>query len=369
MKIALFLHDLRAGGAERVSVNLANAIVQLGHDVDLVLVNRLGCKAFFDELEASIRVLELPQSRTLTSAVGFRSYMMRERPNLVISALTHINVCALIGRHLSRYRPKITIVEHGQFSRERAKSMPVSVRMAYWMAPWLYPLANRIATVSKGAREDLARSTGIDPQLISVLHNPVVNESLTEASLVPIDHPWFEADEPPVILAVGALRSEKNFPLLIRAFNALRQHREARLVIIGDGPEMSKLIDCARSCRYAADIALLGFDANPYKYMRRAALLALSSDHEALPSVLIEAMACGTPVVATNCPTGPSEILLDGKLGALSATGDPIALADALERSLSAPPPSDLLIRRAACFLAKHAASNYLRFEGAVGSG
>lgn len=366
MKIALFLHDLRAGGAERVSVNLANAIRQQGHDVDLVLVNRLGCKAFFDELEASIRVLELPQSRTLTSAIGFRSYMMCERPDLVISALTHINVSALIGRQLSGYRPKITIVEHGQFSRERAKSMPVSVRMAYRLAPWLYPLANVIAAVSEGARQDLAHSVGIDPERISVLYNPVVSENLTEASLVPIDHPWFEKDEPPVILAVGALRAEKNFPLLIHAFNILRQRRRARLVIIGDGPEMPRLMNCAKSCPYAADIALLGFDANPFKYMRRAALLALSSDHEALPSVLIEAMACGTPVAATDCPTGPSEILLDGKLGALSVTGDPTALVHALEKSLDAPTSSDLLKKRAASFSAKHAASSYLAFEGAT---
>ena len=119
---------------------------------------------------------------------------------------------------------------------------------------------------------------------------------------------------------------------------------------------------CAESCRYAADIALLGFEANPFKYMRRAALLALSSDHEALPSVLIEAMACGTPVVATDCPTGPSEILLGGKLGALSKTRDPIGLAHALQKSLDAPTSSDLLRQRAAAFSAEHAASNYLAF-------
>ena len=219
MKIAMFLHDLRAGGAERVSVNLANAIRRQGYDVDLVLINRLGCQAFFDELKSSIRVLELPQSRTLTSAIGFRSYIMNERPDLVISALTHINISALIARQMSRYRPPITIVEHGQFSRECAKPMPASVRTAYRLAPWLYPLASVIAAVSEGARQDLARSVGMAPERISVLHNPVVTENLMEASLAPIDHPWFEEGEPPVILAVGALRSEKNFPLLIAAFD------------------------------------------------------------------------------------------------------------------------------------------------------
>lgn len=356
----MFLHDLRAGGAERVSVNLANAIRQLGHDVDLVLINRLGCQAFFDDLDPSIRILALPQSRTITSAIGFRTYIMRVRPDLVISALTHTNVSALIAYWLSKHRPKITVVEHGQFSRERAKTMPLSVRTAYRLVPWLYPLANVIAAVSEGAKQDLARCASIAPERISVLHNPIVTESLKEASLAPVDHPWFEESEPPVILAVGALRSEKNFPLLIKAFDMLRLRRRARLVILGDGPEMPKLLNCVEACRGAADIALLGFEANPYKYMRRSALLALSSDHEALPSVLIEAMACGTPIVATDCPTGPADILMDGELGTLSAIGDAPALARALEQSLDAPTSSERLKERAAAFSAEHAARRYL---------
>lgn len=363
MKIAMFLHDLRVGGAERVSVNLANAIRQKGHNVDLVLINRLGCGAFFDELESSIRILELPQSRTLMSAIGFRKYLIEERPDLVISALTHINVSTLIACQMSSYRPPITIVEHGQFSRERERPMSLSVRTAYRLAPWLYPLANVIAAVSEGARQDLARSIGIAPERISVLHNPVVTENLLEASRMPIDHPWFEDGESPVILAVGALRPEKNFPLLITAFDIVRRRRQARLVIVGDGPEMSTVRKCAESSQYTADIALLGFEANPFRYMRHAALLALCSDHEALPSVLIEAMACGTPVVATDCPTGPSEILLGGALGALSKMRDPIGLADALEKSLDAPISGDLLRKRASSFSAEHAASGYLSLE------
>lgn len=366
MKIALFLHDLRAGGAERASVRLANAISREGHDVDLVLINRVGCEAFFIELDDSVRIVELPQTRTLTSIIGFRSYIADQVPDLVVSALTHINVCALIGWCLSANRPRITVVEHGQFSRERAKPMSVFVRIAYSLAPWLYPLANVVAAVSEGARDDLVRSTGLDPKHVSVLYNPVVSENLKEASLTPIDHPWFEENECPVILAVGALRSEKNFPLLIRAFNVLRESRKARLVIIGNGPEMAKIETCAYSSRYSADIALLGFDANPYKYMRRAAVLALSSDHEALPTVLIEAMACGTPVASTDCPTGPSEILLNGKLGELSDPGDPRELACALERALSSPPPRDLLKKRAAFFSADQAVRNYLAPEGAA---
>lgn len=360
MKVAMFLHDLRAGGAERVSVNLANAIQQQGHDVDLVLINRLGCSAFFDELEPSIRVLELPQSRALTSVIGFRTYLMDERPDLVISALTHINVSALIACMMSSYRPRITVVEHGQFSKERAKPMSAALRAAYRLAPWLYPLANVIAAVSEGAKRDLASSVGMAPERISVLYNPVVTSNLVKASHVAIDHPWFEDGEPPVIMAVGVLRPEKNFPLLMRAFDILRQRRRARLVIIGDGPEKPALMKLAEAHRYAADIALLGFEANPFKYMRRAALLALCSDHEALPSVLIEAMACGTPVVATDCPTGPSEILEGGALGALPRTRDPIGFADALEVSLDSPISSDLLRKRAACFSAENTARRYL---------
>lgn len=365
MKIAMFLHDLRAGGAERVSVNLANAIRQKGHQVDLVMVNRHGCREFFEQLDQSIFLHELPQKRTLTSAIGFRSYMMHERPDQVISALTHINISALIARSISCHKPRITIVEHGQFSRERAKPMSAAVRWAYRAAPWLYPMANFIATVSEGARRDLAESLRMDAEQIAVLHNPVVTETLREASFDAIDHPWFDEGQPPVILAVGALRSEKNFPLLIKAFDLLRGRRKVRLVILGDGPEAPTILKRAACSRYAQDISLLGFNANPFKYMRRAALLALSSDHEALPTVLIEAMACGTPVVATDCPTGPSEILLDGRLGSLVKTGDPHGFAGAIETTLDRPVSADHLTKRAADFSSEQAAERYLTLVGA----
>jgi len=356
----MFLHDLRAGGAERVSVNLANAIRRKGHDVDLVLVNHEGCRAFFDQLDPSICILTLPQSRTLTSAFGFRSYIEEMLPDLVISALTHINVSALTARLFCRHRPRVTIVEHGQFSREREKPMPASVRWAYRAAPWLYPSADVIATVSEGAKRDLSCSIHVAHERIAVLHNPVVTDGLIKASFDSVDHPWFKPGEPPVILAVGALRTEKNFPLLIEAFEIVRRRREMRLVIFGEGSEESRISECVLSSEYATDIVLLGFEANPFKYMRRAAMLALSSDHEALPTVLIEAMACGTPVAATNCPTGPSEILLGGELGALADVGDPVALAKALESTLDKPVAADLLMKRAAHFSAEHAAERYL---------
>lgn len=356
----MFLHDLRAGGAERVSVNLANAIRHKGHLVDLVLVNRQGRAAFFDDLDKSVRIFELPQSRTLASPLGFWSYIRLEKPDLVISALTHINISSLIACRLSGYRPRLTIVEHGQFSRERSKPMAASVRCAFRLAPWLYPTADMIAAVSEGAKKDLAESTGIDSERISVLHNPVVIEGSVERSLEPVDHPWFGDNEPPVVLAVGAMRAEKNFPLLVRAFDEMRLQRMARLIVIGDGPEKSVIEKCVALSRHAEDIALIGFQSNPLKYMRRAALLALSSDHEALPTVLIEAMSCGTPVVSTDCPYGPSEILSGGRFGMLVKLGDARALAVAMAQTLESSVSKDLLIKRANDFSSDIAADRYL---------
>jgi glycosyltransferase involved in cell wall biosynthesis len=360
LHVALFLHDLRPGGAERVSVNLANAIRRKGHLVDLVLVNREGCAAFFEDLDMSIRIFELPQSRTLASPIGFWSYIRRERPNLVISALTHINISSLIACRLSGQRPRLIVVEHGQFSREKAKPMAASVRCAYRLAPWLYPAADVIAAVSEGAKKDLAESTGISSERISVLHNPVVNDGSLEKSLEPVDHPWFGESEPPVVLAVGAMREEKNFPLLVRAFDQMRRQRKARLVIIGDGPEKPSIERCVASSHYAEDIALIGFQSNPLKFMRRAALLALSSDHEALPTVLIEAMSCGTPVVSTDCPCGPSEVLSGGKFGMLVNPGDASALAEAMAQALKHPVSKDLLIKRAGHFSSEVVTDRYL---------
>lgn len=358
-KIAFLIHDLRDGGAERITVSLANGMAAYGFEVDLVLVNKKGKPSYFESIDTAVNVMSLKQDRTLTSAFGFRDYFNAARPDVVISALTHINVAAIVGRIIAGHKPRLIVVEHNQMSKNIGRKRGF-VRLAYAVVPRIYRLADLIGVVSEGVKADFVTLTKIPKEKVEVLYNPVVTPKLLEQSLKEPDHPWLKKGEPPVILGIGRLAEQKNFPMLIRAFAALRQNREARLMILGQGPERQKLEALAKATGYGGDIALPGFVDNPFAYMGAAAIVALSSNWEGLPTVLIEAMACGTPVVATDCPSGPAEILEAGRLAPLIPPGATEAFAKALADTLDQPPPVDRLIARADAFSLDAAVTRYL---------
>lgn len=364
LKIAFFLHDLRGGGVERVSIHLANQMQKMGHSVDIVLVNRAGNPAYFDSIESEVRVLELRQSRTLTSAIGFRSYIKRNKPNMVISALTHINVSTLLATMLLRARPHVVVVEHnqqiGRLSRGEMKGLNHAVRIAFKLVPLLYKRADTIGSVSEGVKKTLAQVANIPASRITVLNNPVVVpdvETIPEATAV---LPWIAKRDAPYVLGVGSLAYEKNFGLLIDAFARLRANMDVRLVIAGEGPERIRLEEAAAATGFGHDIMIAGYVPNPFALMRKASVLALTSRWEGLPTVLIEAMALGTSVVATDCPSGPGEILLDGELGSLVPPDDIDALTNALAEAIRRPQPVEKLRQRASDFQPAPAAQRYL---------
>jgi glycosyltransferase involved in cell wall biosynthesis len=216
-------------------------------------------------------------------------------------------------------------------------------RLVPGLARRLYGRADAIVAVSRGVAEDLARLTGLPRERIDVIYNPIVTPALRERAEEPLTHGWFADAEPPVFLAVGRLAPQKDFPALLRAFARVRQQRRARLMILGEGDERPALEELARSLGVEADVALPGFVPNPYPYLRAAAAFVLSSRWEGLPGVLIEALACGTRLVATDCPSGPREILADGRHGRLVPPGDEEALGDAMRAALDEefPPPPE----------------------------
>jgi glycosyltransferase involved in cell wall biosynthesis len=222
-----------------------------------------------------------------------------------------------------------------------------------------YPWADAVTAVSDGVADDLARVSGLPRSAIVTTWNPVVSPSLSEAAAQPLEHAWFRPGEPPVVLGVGKLRPQKDFATLIDAFAKVRAKRPARLMILGEGVEEGRLRVRARRLDISADVALEGFVANPFAYMARAAVFALSSAWEGLPSVLIQAMACGCPVVSTDCPSGPSEILEGGARGPLVPVGDSDALAAAILRLLDSPPDREGLRRRAEDFSVERVALRY----------
>ena len=312
-------------------LTLANALADVGERVDLVVGSSRG--PFRAHLSDNVRLVDLQSGRMGLSIVALIRYLRHERPAAFVSSLNHANVISVIARSLSGVRTRLIVCVHNTVSRSasrrwRDKALPALMRMTY---PW----ADQIVAVSHGVADDLARHLKLDRQLIEVIYNPVVTPSLKEAAEESVEHPWLSADAPPVVIGVGRLTSQKGFDFLIRAFARLRERRDARLVILGEGElrnDLETLVDELGLDKY---VSLPGFVSNPYASLRQATVFVLSSRSEGLPTVLIEAMACGTSVIATDCPSGPREILEKGKWGRLVPVGDVPALALAIEATLS----------------------------------
>ncbi|MGI9508465.1 MAG: glycosyltransferase, partial [Geminicoccaceae bacterium] len=172
-RIAFLIHDLRDGGAERVTISLANGAAERGLDVDLVLINRTGKGSYFQSVDPRVRIASLPQGRTLTSAFGFRSYFDQARPDAAVSALTHVNIAAILGKMLSRCKPRLVVVEHNQMSKNIRRKRGF-VRLAYAAVPRLYRRADIVGVVSEGVKQDFVEFTGFPGERVDVFYNPVV---------------------------------------------------------------------------------------------------------------------------------------------------------------------------------------------------
>lgn len=335
-RIAFFLPGLYEGGAERVILNLAKAVSERGYPVDLVLARAEG--PYMAQIPDAVRLVDLNATRVLTSVPAFVHYLRREQPIALLSAL-FANVIALISRRLSGFPRRIIISEHNTLSSVRQSQSDLRWQVYPKLAGWLYPWANEIIAVSNSVADDLAKTTTLPRGRIKVVCNPVVTPDLCRKSEERLDHPWFKAGEPPVILSIGRLTSQKAFEVLIEAFSQVRKKQPVRLLILGEGEERSKLECLVRQLELEQDVSLLGFVQNPYPYMAHAALFVLSSRWEGLPTVLIEALYLGMSVIATDCPGGSREILKDGEYGRLVPVNRPQILAEAMEAALAGHPP------------------------------
>jgi len=230
-----------------------------------------------------------------------------------------------------------------------------------WILPTLYRRADSIIAVSDGVAENLSLLRAGAEDRIIVVQNGVDLSQIDAKAEAPVDQPWLQGDGTPVLLAVGRLVAKKDYPTLLEAFAIVRRTCPARLIILGDGSEHDRLQVLARKLDVEAFVSMPGFRANPFAYLARASLYVLSSVYEGMPSSLIEALACGCPAVSTDCPSGPSEILDNGRYGALVPVSDPRALAEAVIESLRRPRQSEQLRARAAHFSAEACVERYLQ--------
>ena len=355
---ALFLPSLAGGGAERVMVNLANGFVERGKEVDMVLAKAEG--PYLSQLHPAVRVVDLGAPRVLAALPALARYLRKARPTAILSALDHANVAALLARRLAGVETRVVVSVHSLLSQSarqpnaKEKWLPHAVRL-------LYPQADAVVAVSQGVADDLKRLTRLPRGRVQVIYNPVVTPELFERARAPLDHPWFAPGAPPVVLGAGRLARVKNFPLLIRAFAKVRADCSARLVILGEGEERGALESLISELGLERDVWLPGWVSNPYAFMAEADVFVLSSLHESLSLVLVEALSLKVKAVATDCGSGPAEVLGGGKYGRLVPNGNVEAMSRAITEALASPVNNLFLKERLETFSVETGVKSYLR--------
>ncbi|HHJ17308.1 MAG TPA: glycosyltransferase [Gammaproteobacteria bacterium] len=371
-------------------LHLARSFTEQGRKVDLLLFRARG--AYMNSVPESVRVIELgpgPGGRLLAARAdpagigallkpvllplktdsnirhigALQRYLETRQPDVVLSALTYTNLVALWAKRLSGVKTPVVVSERIALSVHRQSEG----RQRRWCWRFILPMVQRtyrfadgIVAVSDGVADDLAGNAHIERNSISTIYNPVVDSTLSELAAQPLQHPWFAPGQPPVILGVGRLIPQKDFHTLLHAFALLRRDKALRLVILGEGRQRPELAALAEKLGVAADLDMPGFVDNPYQYMAQASVFALTSLYEGLPGVLIQALACGCPVVSTDCPGGSAEILENGKYGRLVPVQQDRALADAIRTALDEPQDREQLKTRAALFSTDNATRQYL---------
>ena len=354
--IAFYMHDLSGGGVERMRLALIAELRARGLDVRLVVGSLRGPLACL--LPADLSVAELGKSRMVAAVVPLARYLRRTRPTVLIASLDHNNITALLARMLTRVPTAVVICQHNALSAER------SAGWRYRMVPWLYwalqSSARGIIAVSHGVADDLAEVAGIPRKRITTIYNPVIDAGFATRTSGHIPHEWLADRTCPVFVFAGRLTSQKDPVTLLDAMAVLLLSRPARLIMLGEGPLRADLEIQATSLGIAERVTFVGFQSNPLPWIKHADALVSSSRYEGLGNAIIEALACGTPVIATDCPHGPSEILLGGQIGRLVNVGDVAALARAMQAQIDSPKESGKLAARAALFTAKACASAHL---------
>lgn len=361
-RLAVLVASLAHGGIGKMRVHLINEFIRQGVDVDLLVAE--ADSPYMGRLDASVRVFNLGTSHAWTSVPGIARYLRRERPDAMLTQRIRVNVAALRARRLARSTVPVYVTLNTNLSAQ-LDSMPAGKR-ARQLAKLCryYPRNDGLIAVSRGVAEDAAALIGIDRGRIQSIANPVVTPALFEAARQDPGHAWFGGGEAPVVVSVGRLEPQKDFETLLRAFARLHGDCPARLIILGEGKQRDMLAGLAAELGIAGAVDMPGFVDNPHAYMARARLFVLSSRWEGSPNGLTEAVALGTPVVATSCPNGPSEILEDGRYGELVPVGDVEALAGAMQRTLDAPLSAEVLRRAGERYSAENSARHYLAAMG-----
>ncbi len=341
-RVAIFAATSGHSGVDRVVRNLTGQLDAWGVGVDLLRVRGHGPEVDVAALNVA-RAVDLGCRHVNGALPALVRWLRRERPAALLTDKDRVNRMAVLARALAGVDTRLalrlgTTVSVNLADRGRLERMLQRASIRH-----LYPRADAVIVPSRGAADDLVAWAGLHPALVRVVRSPIVTPRLAELAAAPVDHPWFAAAAPPIILGVGELGFRKDFETLVRAFALVRRQRACRLIILGRGRRQGRLRALADGLGVGADVDLPGFDPNPYAYMARARVFVLSSRWEGMPVALVEALAAGTPAVSTDCPSGPAEVLAGGGCGTLVPIGDSAAMAAGIARWLDQrPDPADL---------------------------
>lgn len=306
--IAVFISSFRAGGGEKMMVEIAEALSGLGHRVDLVVMKNTG--ALSGDVSGAVNVVDLGVGRIIFSWIKLRNYLRQYKPNSIIALDEYTHLATLLAVRDVGYKVRVVLrignmysVLFNKYKRFRDKLIPFLIKK-------FYRGADRVIAVSHGVFDDIVKLTNLDPEKVSVIYNPKRGEVIAQKKEFPVGHVWVERkDSLPLVVAVGRLREQKNFELLIKAFAEVKKEVNSRLVIVGMGREEGRLRELIRSLGCEDSVSLPGYTDNPYRFLSRADVFVSASLWEGMPNGVLEAITCGAPAIVSDCDSGPREIL------------------------------------------------------------
>jgi glycosyltransferase involved in cell wall biosynthesis len=353
-RLAVFIPDMRGGGAERVALTLVHGFISRGHEVDLVVTQATG--ELLALLPDEVRIVDFQVDRIRGSLRPLSRYLAARRPDALLTLMWPLTVIAVLARILGRSRTRIVIGDHAILSEHYAGERWALAALRLTTSLF-YPRAASRVVPSRAIADDLRRLSGLGREAFTVVPNPVHVPAEPMMSVQAVEALWGNASAR--ILAVGALKPEKDYRLLLEAFAALPAGRNARLIIIGEGQMRAELEALAEQLGIADRVAMPGYRADPWPYYASADLFVLSSYSEGFGNVLIEAMSAGLPIVSTDC-AGPCEILAGKEEVTIVPTRCREALTTAMEKALSEPADRERLKKRSEQFSVDQAVDTYL---------
>lgn len=360
LRVLILLPNLQGGGAERLHVHLAHHWNSQGLKVIFALMSRRG--DLLDLLPEGVDIVDLGADRIREVVLPFARYLRNTRPDVIVAAMWPLTSAAVLAWRIAGKPGRLYLSDHIRLSDSCVEELEISPYLVSAALRITYPLASGLIAVSQGVKKDMCKLGGLPESRVKVIYNPTAIGIAPHRESAQVRDALWGAGFVHHILSVGTLKKQKDQATLIKAFARLPANLNAKLTILGEGSLRFELAALIAQLGLQDSVEMPGFVVDPYPWFRSADLFVLSSRWEGFGNVIVEALECGVPVVSTDCPSGPAEILAGGRYGRLVPIQDPTALATAIAQSLAEPVDRNILMRRAKDFTVSVIADQYLAY-------